>query len=393
MRTIFHCDINNCFASIEMAVNPSLRGLAIAVCGDPAQRRGIVLAKSEAAKKCGVKTGDPLWIARQKCPQIRFVLPHFEVYEAYSVQIRKVYERYTPLVEAFGLDECWLDMTDAVEQKFELADKLANQIRQEISRLFNVTISVGVSFNKVFAKLASDLKKPDAVTHIDFAHFREKVWGLPVSSLWGVGRSTNCKLGRCGIITIGDLALSDRRYIHNLLGKNGDALWGYANGMDESPVNIEAVARQSLGHGTTLPADVYSSMELWPVIERLSDRVAFELQYEGFIGHGIQIYIRDNLLKFHEYQRELSFGIYASRMIADYSLMMLSQHYDWRHGIRAFGIRLYHLERMDAGRQLSLFEDHFQANRNRREGETDKLIRSIQARFGEKSITRGGRCE
>ena len=392
MRTIFHCDINNCFASIEMAVCPELRGKAIAVCGDPRERRGIVLAKSEAAKKCGVKTGDPLWIARQKCPQILFIRPHFEVYQRYSDEIRRYYEEFTPLVEPFGMDECWLDMTDNVHGNDEQADLLAHYIRRGISRIFGVTVSVGVSFNKVFAKLGSDMKKPDAVTHIYSDRFRDQIWELPVSNLLGGGNSTENKLRKYGIRTIGDLACSDRKFIAGTLGKNGDLIWRYANGLDESPVeNVHAV-RQSLGHGTTLPADVYSLAELWPVIMRLSDSVAFELQKEGFAGRGIQIYVRDSLLQFHEFQRRLPFAMDASRVIADFSLMMVSQNYDWRLGVRAFGIRIFALEKQASGLQLELFDDHGWRLKNQTARKTDQTILKIQSRFGEKAIFRGGRA-
>lgn len=374
-----------------MAVQPQLRGKAIAVCGDPAERRGIVLAKSELAKRCGVQTGDPLWLARQKCPSICFVRPHYEIYEAYSKRIREYYERYTPLVEPYGVDECWLDMSSILRGDRAAADKQAYHIKEEIKRIFGVTISVGISFNKVFAKLGSDMKKPDAVTHIYFEHFREQIWGLPVSTLLGVGRATSKKLCQTGIMTIGELAHSDRRFIHGLLGKCGDTLWNYANGLDDSPVvNVRAV-RQSLGHGMTLPADVYSSVELWPVIERLSDCIANELQQEGFLGRGIQIYVRDCQLCYHEFQREISFAVNASRLIAEYSLMMVSQYYNWENGIHAFGIRLFHLERHESGRQLELFEEPLLKSRNTRESRVDQMIRAIQLRYGEKTLYRGGR--
>ncbi|MBQ9395400.1 MAG: DNA polymerase IV [Proteobacteria bacterium] len=389
MRTIFHCDINNCFASIEMALNPSLKGRAIAVCGDPAQRRGIVLAKSEPAKKCGVKTGDPLWMAKQKCPQILFITPHYDIYEQYSMNIRQYYEQFTPFVEPFGIDECWLDVTSNVRGNDEMAEALAHHIRLNIRRIFDVTISVGISFNRIFAKLGSDMKKPDAVTHIKYEDFRQKTWCLPVSSLLGVGRSTSQKLRRIGILTIGDLAQSQREFIRKQLGKCGDALWLYANGLDDSDVCTERPPRQSLGHGTTLPQDVFSCHELWPTIQILAERIAFELLDEGFLARGIQIYVRDNQLRFHEFQHELPFDLYAARVIADYSLMMLSQHYDWEFGIRAFGIRLFHLERRDAARQLSLFENTALEARNRAEGRVDTAIRDIQKRFGSKSIDRG----
>lgn len=391
MRTIFHCDINNCFASIEMAINPSLRLFPIAVCGDPAQRRGIVLAKSETAKKCGVSTGDPLWLARQKCPNIHFVLPHFDIYEQYSERIRCYYEQITPQVEPYGLDECWLDVTDEVLHSGRPAEDLAHRIRMDIHRLFDVTISVGVSFNKVLAKLGSDLKKPDAVTCIEWANFRQKTWPLPVGALLGVGRATQEKLRRIGIQTIGELARAERKFIRAQLGKNGDKLWCYANGLDETPVCGPNVPRKSLGHGTTLPADAVSMAQIWPVLERLSDKIAFGLQTEGLTARCIQLYVRDNALMFHHYQHKLSFGISASRMIAEYGLMMLSQHYDWIRPIRAIGLCMVELEDEHASRQLPLFEERAQYLRNRREAEMDGVLRGVQERFGERTIFRGGR--
>ena len=391
MRTIFHCDINNCFASIEMAMHPELRQHPLAVCGDPSQRRGIVLAKSESAKKWGVRTGDTVWRARQKCPDLRFVLPHFEIYERYSAQIRAYYEQYTPQVEPYGIDECWLDVTDCVRHLARPAEELAHRIRMDIHRIFGVTISVGVSFNKAFAKLGSDMKKPDAVTCILPEHFREQIWPLPVSSLFGAGRSTTERLGQIGVKTIGQLACSDRSWIRTRLGKNGEKLWCYANGLDDAPVTNESRERQSLSHGTTLNRDVFSSAELWPVIEGLSDKIAFELQEEGFAAQAIQIYVRDSELCFHQYQMRLSFLVEASRLIAEYSLMLLSQGYDWRLPIRAVGIRLFQLEHGDRGRQLPLFGEREQYLRNRREKATDGVLRSIQSRFGETTIYRGGR--
>ena len=393
MRTIFHCDINNCFASIEMAMNPALRRFPVAVCGDPALRRGIVLAKSELAKKCGVATGDPLWLARQKCPQIRFVLPHFDVYEQYCRSIRRYYAQYTPLVEPFGLDECWLDLSGYADNAVSAQLELADRMREDIKRLFDVTISVGISFNKVFAKLGSDMKKPDAVTYIAKDRFRDQIWGLPVSALLGVGRSSNEKLHRSGILTIGALALSDRNFIRAMLGKNGLMIWEFANGLDESPVTSQREPRQSLGHGTTLPQDAHCSADLWPVIQKLSQRIAFELQDEGLVARGMQIYVRDCTLMFHQYQMGISFGIEASAVIADYALMMLSQHYTWVLPVRAFGIRLFHLEQKNAPRQRSLFENRQQLQRDLKNSAIDRTIREIQKHFGSSIIERGSCVE
>ena len=397
MRTIFHCDINNCFASIEMAMNPSLRGLPIAVCGDPASRRGIVLAKSEKAKACGVSTGDPLWRAREKCPDIRFIPPHFEVYERYSRNFRKYLLQYTPKVEPYGLDECWMDVSSRQFARVRDALPIAEKIRQDIWRIFGVTVSVGVSFNKVFAKIGSDMKKPDAVTVIDKDEFKYKIWSLPVTALLGVGRSTAAKLHQRGIYTIGQLAESPREYLSDMFGKNGRMLHQYANGWDESPVALfgERRERQSLGHGTTLPADVWSLVQLWPVIESLAEQIAFTLQSECLGAYGIQIMVRDQTLQFHQYQMTVRTVLESSHSIAEYAQMLLDQKYDWNLGVHAFEIRLYQLVKKSQPRQLSLFE-YRNPDRIRQEKQnldTDTVIQQIQQRFGDASINRGYQLE
>ena len=379
-----------------MAINPRLKGLPIAVCGDPAQRRGIVLAKSEAAKRCGVATGDPLWRARQKCPDIRFVKPHFKVYTGYSRNIQRYYLSHTPFVEPFGLDECWLDVS-ARDMDVTRGQVLADRIREDIRRLFDVTVSIGVSFNKVFAKLGSDLKKPDAVTCISPSGFRQQIWGLPVSALLGVGRSTSSRLALMGIQTIGQLAKSDRRQLMRALGKNGNALWMAANGFENDPVRRfgETDPRQSLGHGTTLPHDVCDVIQLWPVIESLAEKVSFGLQSEQLTGYGLQITVRDASLRFHQYQQRFSHAMVSSRQIADYSLMLLNQHYSWLLAIRAFGIRVYDLKPlsepvqrtwMDYVASLSSASSDDAVSRCT---EVDHVIRSVQGRFGNHSLRRG----
>ena len=393
MRIIFHCDIDNCFASIEAAMNPSLAGLPLAVCGDPAQRRGIVLAKSIEAKACGVSTGDPLWRAREKCPNIRFVKPHFEVYSQYSSNIRRYYSQYSASVEPFGLDECWLDVSSGRFRFVKEARGLAEKIQGDIRRIFGVTVSIGVSFNKVFAKLGSDLNKPNGIAFIDRHDFKKSIWGLDVSALLGVGRSTNTRLHRIGIYTIGQLAMSDSRLMQSQFGKNGVQLWRWANGWDESPVldEFSVPERQSLGHGTTLPQDLWSLDLLWPVIESLSERIAFELQAEGYRAYGIQLMVRDRMLRFHQYQMKVSHGFESSRGIADYALMLLEQKYPLKYGVHGIGIRLYALEKLNEPDQLSLFESRSRERifQEKQSGRTDRAIHQIQRRFGVGIIERG----
>ena len=234
-RVILHSDINNCYASVECLYDASLRGKPVAVGGSVETRHGIVLAKSEQAKRCGVKTGDALWQAREKCHDLVVVPPHFERYKRYSELVRGVYRRYTDQIEPFGLDEAWLDVTDS-QRLLGAGGCIADDIRRTVQRELGLTVSVGVSFNKIFAKLGSDMKKPNAVTVIDKQDFREKIWNLPVGDMLGCGRSTVKKLSTYGVRTIGQLAACDRAFLKALFGKMGDVLWSYANGLDASRV-------------------------------------------------------------------------------------------------------------------------------------------------------------
>ena len=262
-RIILHSDLNNFYASVECLYHPELREKPVAVCGDPELRHGIVLAKNQLAKGCGIKTGEVLWQARQKCPELVLVPPSYERYLSYSAMAKEIYQEYTDQVESFGLDECWLDVTGSTAL-FGGGCTLADRIRERIRRELGVTASVGVSFNKVFAKLGSDLRKPDATTAISPRDFREKIWPLPVQTLLYVGRATQNKLQRYGIRTIGELARADRGMLQFAFGKNGLMLWAFANGLDTSPVsNIGAKSLiKSIGNSTTTPRDLLSDGEV-----------------------------------------------------------------------------------------------------------------------------------
>ena len=259
-RVILHSDLNNCYASIECMLHPELRGKYIAVCGSTAERHGIVLAKNQLAKQCGVKTGDVIWEAKQKCPQLTIVPPHMDQYLKFSKIVREIYLRYSPEVESFGIDESWISLTGSPLLQRMTPVEVANQIRETVKGETGLTVSIGVSFNKIFAKLGSDMKKPDAVTEIRSDTYQDVVWPLPVSDLLYVGRATTQKLTRYGIHTIGDLARTDREFLVRLLGVNGSKLWGFANGFDTSrvmPCEYEAPIK-SIGHGTTCTEDLVS---------------------------------------------------------------------------------------------------------------------------------------
>ena len=220
LRSILHCDMNNFYASVECMLDPALKKYPIAVCGSVEERHGIVLAKNYKAKAFDVKTGDAVWQAKQKCKDLVVVPPHYEEYIKYSKLARSVYERYTDQVEPYGMDECWLDIS-GTESLFGSPEKVANEIRETMKFELGLTISVGVSFNKIFAKLGSDMKKPDAVTVIPKDTFREKIWGLPAADLLGVGRATQRVLDSYCIRTIGDLANINPEFLRRRLGKNG----------------------------------------------------------------------------------------------------------------------------------------------------------------------------
>ena len=256
-RVILHCDANSFYASVEMLYNPDIRDLPVAVGGSVEARHGIILTKNQKAKACGIKTGEAIWQAKQKCPALVCVPPDYPLYVRFSRKMRRLYEQYSDRVESFGLDEAWIDLTNP---GVTIADgeRVAQEIRERVKHELGITVSVGVSFNKIFAKLGSDMRKPDVVTVIPRSSFRERIWHLPAGELLYVGPSTRRRLARMNIQTIGDLAQLDTAVAQYCLGKNGLLLKAYANGLDESPVmpvDFRA-AIKSVGNSTTPPHDI-----------------------------------------------------------------------------------------------------------------------------------------
>lgn len=256
-HAILHSDLNCFYASVETMLDPSLRGKAVAVCGCTEDRHGIVLAKSELAKKAGVKTGMVNWEAKQCCRDLIIVPPQYDQYLKYSKLTQAIYQRYTDMVEPFGMDECWLDVTGSRCVCGD-ARTIAENIRCSVKEELGLTVSIGVSFNKVFAKLGSDLKKPDAITEISPESYKEKVWPLPCSDMIYCGPATTKKLAQYGIHTIGEVAGCDPLFLKGLLGVNGLALWTYANGRDHSRVMHKDFVSpvKSVGHGITCVSDL-----------------------------------------------------------------------------------------------------------------------------------------
>lgn len=287
-RAILHSDLNCFYASVEMMLDPTLKGKAVAVCGSTEDRHGIVLAKSEKAKKAGIKTGMVNWEARQLCKDLIFVPPQYDRYLKYSKLTQSIYQRYTDMIEPFGMDECWLDVTGS-QSTFGSAMEIAEQIRKSVYAELGLTVSIGVSYNKIFAKLGSDMKKPDAITEIRSDNFKKKVWPLDCSEMIYCGRSTTAKLAKYGIHTIGQVAELDPPFLKRLFGVHGLALWRYANGTDSSRVMHKDFVSpvKSIGHGITCVADLENESEVWKVILALSQDIGHRLRLHGLAARGV----------------------------------------------------------------------------------------------------------
>lgn len=298
-RTILHSDCNCFYVSVELLHHLELRGKPVAVGGDPEARHGIVLTADYTAKRYGVKTGMALWQAKQVCPDITFLPPRMDLYLRFSRMAQEIYADYTDKREPYGIDESWLDVTDSATLKgdgFHIAQEISSRMKKELG----ITVSVGVSFNKIFAKLGSDYKKPDAITTMYEDEFQRKAWCLPVSDLLYVGNATNKKLYSMGIRTIGDLAKSDETLLVRKLGKMGSILWAFANGYDESPVKLEKTSApvKSVGNSTTTPRDMETDEDVRIVLYILAESVAARLRENGFRCRTVEISVRDKEL-FH----------------------------------------------------------------------------------------------
>ena len=357
-RVILHSDINCCYAAIEHLHHPELNGKPLAVGGDPESRHGIVLTADYIAKKYGVKTGMALWQAKQLCPEITFVSPRMDLYLRFSRMAHEIYAEYTDLQEAYGIDESWLDVTASATIKgdgYSIAKEISNRMKSELG----ITVSIGVSFNKIFAKLGSDYKKPDAITTMYSDEFQTKAWNLPVGDLLYVGRSTNQKLTKIGIRTIGDLARTDEVILVRLLGKMGSVLWAFANGYDDSPVRKENAHApiKSVGNSTTTHRDLVNDEDVKIVIYVLAESVAARLRENGFRCRVVEISIRDNDLFSFTRQRKISNATNITEEIAVEAYRLFKESYDWRKPIRSVGVRGADLVNDNYWEQIDLFCD------------------------------------
>lgn len=380
MRMILHVDMNNFYASVECLYRPELRGKPVAVCGDPELRHGIVLAKNYPAKACGITTGEAIWQARQKCADLVVLPPNFSLYLEFAKYARKIYSDYASRIEPFGLDEAWLDVTGS-HALYGDGEAIANRIRDRVKTELGITASVGVSFNKVFAKLGSDMKKPDATTVITDQNYKEKVWPLPVQELLYVGRATQRSLYRKSINTIGDLAQADVKNLIYSLGKWGAVLYDFANGRDYSQVanfGEESIIK-SIGNSTTTPRDLVNEKDVRMVFYVLAESVAARLREHGFVCRTVQIHMRDTDLLSFERQGKLIRPTNLSNDISELANNLLHKNYIWKSPIRSLGLRACDLISANAAVQTSLFVDEEQRAKQQRLEET---LDTLRHRYG-----------
>ena len=390
-RVILHCDQNCFFASVELLSHPDLRDVPMAVCGDPASRHGIILAKNEPAKRFGIQTAETVWQARRKCPSLVLLPPHHKLYREYSVRVNELYGQYTALVEPFGIDESWLDITGSMHlfggDPVAIADELRRRVREELG----LSISVGVSFNKIFAKLGSDYKKPDATTRISPENWQEIVWPLPVGAMLFVGRSAQRTLAQYGVETIGQLAACRPEMLEKLLGKLGRQMHEYANGLDRSPVRPQAEREpvKSVGNGTTFPHDLTRWEEVRAGLAALSDSVAMRLRRQGLYCSGVQVTIKDSSFCSISRQKRLESPTRLMKDIQRAAMELTRSAWRAPTPIRMLTVTALHItESAESFEQLDLLGAG-RAVSDARQEKLESAVRAIRDKFGDGSITFG----
>lgn len=387
-RVILHCDMNNFYASVELLERPDLAGMPVAVCGDPEGRHGIILAKNQLAKAAGVVTAETVWQAKKKCPGLQFVRPHHDKYKDFSQQINQIYQQYTDMVEPFSIDESWLDVT-ASQRLFGSGRQIADTIRQRIKGELGLTLSVGVSYNKIFAKMGSEYKKPDATTEITRENYRALLWDKPVGEMFFVGWATAEKLAGLGISTIGDLARANPASLKALLGKQGPLLHQYANGLDDSPVALynQREKIKSVGNGITFRRNLTGLDDILTAVTSLSDTVASRLRKYQMKAWGVKVDIKDPGFKTISRQKQLANATHLASEIRAASIEIIRQSWRLSDPIRLLTITAINLTDESESEQLSLFDTDTES---REKGESiERTMDDIRKKFGDSAVTFG----
>lgn len=389
-RTILHCDCNSFYASCELLSHPELRNVPVAVCGDPAERHGIILAKNEPAKQYGIQTAETIWQAKKKCPNLVLLPPHHNLYAQYSRKVNSIYNEYTDLVEPFGIDESWLDVTHSLHLFGGDAKLLADTLRERVKRELGLTISVGVSFNKVFAKLGSDYKKPDATTVISPENWRRIVFPLPVCDLLYVGHAAQALLEKYGIRTIGELAGCSEEMLETLMGKMGLQLYRYANGLDDAPVLKEEQrdAVKSVGNSITFRKDLTTWDEVCTGIALLSDSVAMRLRQSGLFCSGVQVGLKNSRFQTFSRQIVLQSPTHLMREINDTALQLIKGLWKAPDPIRLLSVTAIHLTQDAQSYQQLDFLQTSNAQQEKQE-KVEQAMDKLRQKYGSNVIAYG----
>lgn len=400
-RIILHCDMDSFFASVELLSYPELRDKPVAVCGNPENRHGIILAKNTPAKKYKIKTAETVWQALKKCPDLILLPPHHEKYKEYSIKINEIYQRFTDMVEPFSIDESWLDVT-ASQSLFGTGKEIADTIRETVKKELGLTLSIGVSYNKIFAKMGSDYNKPDGTTVITRENYKDLLWTMDVHDMFFVGSATADKLNKAGIRTIGDLAQSNKDFLTSLLGKHGGMLYDYANGYDETPVKLfsEREKIKSVGNGTTFSRDLVGIDDIKTAVTSLADTVASRLRKYQMKCYGVKVDIKDPNFKVISRQKQLSAPTNLEEEIFRTSIEIINDSWNLRDPIRLLTITGINLCDEDESEQISLFDitgginagNATDSNRTQSRENSEKMERTmddIRAKFGGSAITFG----
>lgn len=383
-RQILHIDCNKFYASVECYLRPELRNKPVAIGGNEESRHGIILTKNEVASKYNLAVGEPLWKARQKCPDLIILPPNFPLYMEFSQRVRRILEDYTDLIEPFGLDESWIDVTgDYSKTGVEIAEEIRKRIKKEIG----ITVSIGVSFNKIFAKLGSDYKKPDAITVISKANYKEIVWKLPCYHLLMVGNATTKKLNYYGIYTIGDLACADIKFLKSIFGKNGEMLRNFACGLDNSPVKHKSLSREvkSIGNSITAPRDLICDEDVKITFTTLTESVGRRMRELNLKGRTITIQVRNKQLESFTRQCMLDAPTNANNEIIRTAMALFKANYNWNEPIRSLGLSVTDFD----ADYIAQFDLAKTVQKREKLERLDTAVDKLKDRYGSFCIQRG----
>lgn len=383
-RIILHSDCNNFFASVECVMRPELKNIPFAVSGDKESRHGIILAKNEIAKSYGVKTAEPIWQAKKKCPNLITVPPHHYLYEEYSEKINKIYLDYTDQVEKFSVDESWLDVTGSTKL-FGDGKTIADTIRRRVKEELGISVSIGVSFNKIFAKLGSDYKKPDATTVISWENFKEILYPMPVYNMIFAGKKTCDELFSCNIKTIGDLAMADPEFLEKKLGKQGRVLVTYARGEDNEPVATFSAEREikSIGKGMTFSRNLVGRDDISKGVMTLSDNIAHQMREKNIKCTTISVHIKDTDLKTISRQHTLDSPTYLTKEIYDVAMRLIKENWNESQPVRMITVTGSNFTASDVGGQINLFDTE---QKDEKREKLEFAIDKLRDKFGKDSL-------